>query len=415
MSMDDSGITIRAGEAEDWPAVADLIAYAFHDQPTPETRDVEGSVVETERTLLAEDDGTIVAHAGAYTRELTVPGAILPAAHVTLVSVAPTHKRRGLLTRMMHRQLREIAAAGREPIAVLWASETKIYPRFGYGPAAQRLRMRIETREVRPPAGPAPGSAGRLRLVEPGEAIAELSKVYERLRPERTGWSSRDDRWWRFVLTDLESRRDGATSLRGAVYDTPDGPAGYALWRTKDGWNQHGPDAEVQIREVVADGPAAYAALWHMLLTIDLARKATVSFAAVDEPLQYLVDEPRRLGSALADALWIRITDLPAALSSRAYAAPVDVVLDVTDPLLEQNTGRWRLTADTDGRATCTPTADPADLACTVLELGSAYLGATSLAALAAAGTVRELTPGTLRRASVAFGWHRMPNPIEVF
>jgi len=141
----------------------------------------------------------------------------------------------------------------------------------------------------------------------------------------------------------------------------------------------------------------------------------TVSFAALDEPLQYLVDEPRRLGSALTDGLWIRITDLPKALAARVYAAPADVVLDVADPLLEQNTGRWRLTAGPDGRATCTTTTDPADLACTVLELGSAYLGATSLAALAAAGTVRELTPGALRQASVAFGWHRMPNPTEVF
>ena len=116
----------------------------------------------------------------------------------------------------------------------------------------------------------------------------------------------------------------------------------------------------------------------------------------------------------LSDALWIRIVDLPQALAARRYAAEVDVVLDVTDAQLPQNTGRWRLTGGPGG-ATCTRTEDDADLACTVLELGSAYLGATSLAALGAAGTVRELTPGALRRASTAFGWHRMPNPTEVF
>lgn len=413
--MDESTIRIRVGDADDWEAVSALLSFAFHESPDREAHDVEGSVVEPERTLVVEDDGTIVGHAAAYTRELTVPGAVLPAAHVTLVGVAPTHKRRGLLTRMMHRQLREIAAAGREPIAVLWASETKIYPRFGYGPAALRLRMEIMTREVRLP-DPAPsGSEGRLRLVEPKEAIADLAKVYEQLRAERTGWSSRDDRWWRYVLADLESQREGSTPLHGVVYDTPHGPAGYALWRIAGRWDRHGPNAEVQVREVVAADPAGYAALWRFLLTIDLARTATVTFAAVDEPLQYLVDEPRRLGSNLADALWIRIVDLPKALAAREYAAPVDVVLDVKDPLLPQNAGRWRLTAGPDGTATCTSTADPADLACTVLELGSAYLGATSLAALGAAGTVRELTPGALRRASTAFGWHLMPSPTEVF
>jgi len=403
------------GDADDWAAVSALLSDAFHESPDSAARDVEGSVIEPERTLVVEDGSTIVGHAGAYTRELTVPGAIVPAAHVTLVSVAGTHKRRGLLTRMMHRQLREFAAAGREPIAVLWASETKIYPRFGYGPAAQRLRMEIMSREVRLPATSPPGLPGRLRLVEPKDAVADLAKVYEQLRAERTGWSSRDDRWWQYVLADLESQREGATALHGVVHDTPQGPTGYALWRTKGIWDRHGPNGDVQVREVVAADPAAYAALWQFLLTIDLTRTVSVHFSAVDEPLQYLVDEPRRLGSNLADALWIRIVDLPRALTARAYAAPVDVVLDVTDPLLAQNTGRWRLTVGPDGAATCTATADPADLACTVLELGSAYLGATSLAALGATGTVRELTPGTLRRASTAFGWHRMPNPTEVF
>ncbi|WP_199516571.1 GNAT family N-acetyltransferase [Nucisporomicrobium flavum] len=410
--MDASGITIRIGTAEDWEPISDLLGYVFHHTPTPEERDVEGSVWEPERTLVADDAGTVVGQVAAYTRELTVPGAVVPAAHVTLVGVAPTHRRRGLLTRMMHRQLREIADAGREAVAVLWASETKIYPRYGYGPAAQRLRMDIMTREV---TLPAPADTGRLRLVQPLEAIGEFGKVYEQLRSTQVGWSSRDERWWRFVLSDLESQREGATVQHGVIHETADGPTGYAVWRTKGRWDDHGPNGEVRIREVVAADPATYLTLWRFLLGIDLARRASVDFAAVDEPLQYLVDEPRRLGTSLADALWIRIVDLPRALAARAYAAPVDVVLDVADDLLTENAGRWRLTVDGAGAATCTRTDDPADLVCSVLELGTAYLGAVSLSALADAGRVREVTPGALRAAATAFGWHRKPYPTEVF
>jgi predicted acetyltransferase len=414
--MDDSVVRIRVGNAGDWTAVSALLDHAFHHEaPDEESRDAEAAVVEPERTLVAEDAGTVVGHAGAYTRELTVPGATVPAAHVSLVGVAPTHKRRGLLTAMMHRQLREFAAAGREPLAVLWASETKIYPRFGYGPAARRLRLEISTREVRPPAAPAPGSGARLRMVRPADAMAEFTKIYERLRPARTGWSSRDDRWWRYVLADPESQRDGATALRAVIHDTPDGPTGYALWRAKERWDRYGPDAEVRVRELVAEDPQSYAALWNFLLTTDLARTVEFSFATVDEPLQYLVDEPRRLGPTLADGLWIRIVDLPRALAARTYAAPVDVVLDVTDPILPANTGRWRLTVSADGAARCASTTDPADLSCTVLEIGAAYLGGTTLASLAAAGTVRELRPGALCRASTAFGADRAPNLTEVF
>ncbi|GAB1645567.1 GNAT family N-acetyltransferase [Krasilnikovia sp. MM14-A1259] len=422
--MDGAGIQLRIGSADDWDAITDLMGQVFHETWAPTARDVEGSIFEPERSLVADDGGLVVGHAAAYTRDLTVPGAVVPAAHITLVGVAPAHRRRGLLTRMMHRQLHEIAAAGREAVAVLWASEGKIYPRFGYGLAAQQLRIDVRTREIslrepapgRPPHTPAgdPAQGARLRLVRPAEAIADLAKVYEQLRPDRPGWSSRDDRWWRYVLADLESQRNGATPLSGVVHDTADGPTGYALWRTLSRWDRGGPDGEVRVREVVATDPATYAALWRFLLTIDLTRSATAGLLALDEPLLHLVDEPRRLGSRISDALWVRLIDVPRALAARRYARDVDVVIEVTDVLLPANAGRWRLTAGPGG-ATCTPTDDPADLSCTVLELGAAYLGGPSLAALGSAGRVRELTPGALAVASTAFGWHRLPHATEMF
>ena len=412
--MEPQDLRIRVGAADDWAQISRLLGLVFHSTSEEETREVEQSVFEPERSLVTTDGELIVGHAAAYTRDLTVPGAIVPAAHVTLVGVAPTHRRRGLLSRMMRRQLEEVAAAGREPVAVLWASETGIYPRFGYGMAAQRLHMDIMTREVALTAAPPVDGAGRLRMVEPAEAIGEFSTVYERLRADRPGWSSRDGRWWRFVLSDLPSQRGGGSALRGVVHETPDGPAGYALWRTEDAWDHHGPRGVVQVREVVAADPVAYAALWRFLLSIDLTRSASAGFLALDEPLQHLVNEPRRLGAKVRDALWVRIVDLPAALAARRYAAEVDVVLDVTDVHLTANSGRWRLTGGPSGAA-CVRTTDDADLACTALELGAAYLGGTTLSALAAAGRVRELTPGALHRASAAFGWHRLPNPTEVF
>jgi predicted acetyltransferase len=410
--MDSSDIRIRVGTPDDWDAISDLLGYAFHETINQETRDREASVFEPERSLVADDAGAVVGHAAAYTRELTVPGGPVPAAFVTLVGVAPTHRRQGLLGRMMRRQLAEIAEAGCEPLAVLWASEGAIYPRYGYGLATQRLSLEVALREIRPPQAPMAPDA-RLRLIEPADATADLAKVYEQLRADRPGYASRDDRWWRAILADPASERNGATALHGVVHDTPHGPTGYALWRTKSGWDI-GPQAEVRVREVMAADPATYAALWRLLLSIDLTRKAAFSFATLDEPLTYMVDEPRHLGARLLDGLWVRVVDVPAALASRRYAVDVDVVLDVTDALLPRNTGRWRLTGGPGG-ATCTATGDPADLACTALELGSAYLGGPSLAALAAAGRVGELTPGALGAASAAFGWHRLPAAIEVF
>ena len=192
--MDISDIRIRTGAAEDWTAISDLLGQLFHHTVEPELRDLEGSVFEPERSLVAEEDGALVGCAGAYSRELSVPGAVLPAAYVTMVGVSPTHRRQGLLNRLMRRQLDDIASAGREPVAVLWASEGRIYPRYGYGLAAPRLDLDVATREIRPPQTPASPGA-RLRPVQPADAVKSFAAVYDRLRPERPGWASRDDRW----------------------------------------------------------------------------------------------------------------------------------------------------------------------------------------------------------------------------
>ena len=403
-------IAVRPSTPQDFPAICRLLGTVFHEEIAGELKAREANTFEVDRSIVADDDGLVVGHIDAFTRELTVPGAVLPAAHVSGVGVLPTHRRRGLLNRMMHRQLRELADAGREPVAVLWASETSIYPRYGYGPAASRLFLDVMNREVRLPAPPEKPS-GRLRMAEPESLLADMAKVYEQLRPGRVGWSSRDDRWWQHVIGDPKDHRDGATKRYAVVHEGPGGPTGYALWRVKDEFTVHGPNAEVQVREVAAADPETYLALWRFLLGIDLTRRVTSRLAALDEPLLYLVDEPRRLGPSFVDALWVRLIDVPTALAARRYAAAVDVVVEVTDPILTRNTGRWRLTGGPDG-AMCTATTDPADLACSVTELGAAYLGGTSLAALAAAGRVRQLTAND---PSIAFRWHRLPSPTEVF
>ncbi|MEU7574186.1 GNAT family N-acetyltransferase [Micromonospora sp. NPDC049240] len=398
--------------ADDFDEIAAFLALCFHGDTDPEVQEVERPIFEPERSLLIRDGGTAVAHAGAFSRDLAVPGGSVPAAHVSMVAVAPTHRRRGLLTGLMRRQLREIRDAGREPVAVLWASEGRIYPRFGYGSAAQRLMLTADTTGLRLPA-PTPAE-GTLRLDRPAPHTDELARLYERARADRPGWSRRDERWWAYVLLDAKGRRGGATERRVLLHHGPDGLDGYALYRTKEDWVGDVPRGEVQVGEVVAVTPEASLALWRLLLSVDLTRRLSFPTAAVDEPLLRLVDEPRQLAPQLADALWVRVVDVPAALAARRYATDVDVVIEVTDDLLPENTGRWRLVGGPAG-AECSATTSPAGVACDVRALGELLLSGTTPAALAAAGRVRELLPNTLAAATPAFTWHRAPSPMENF
>jgi predicted acetyltransferase len=401
-------ITIEVPTEADWPDFSRLLATAFHEVMEDEVRDREKLVYQPERCLVARRDGQIVGTAGIVTRQLAVPGAVVPTGHVTFVAVAATARRQGVLTRFMRQQFADMRAAG-EPIAILWASEGRIYQRFGYGQAVRKLALSIDTREVRITAD---ASGGRLRDGSTADFRDAIAKVYDQLYPARPGWSERRPRDWDYRLGDPPSSRHGSTELRVLLHETEAGPDGYALWSGHEDWSTSGPNGTVNIREIAATAPAAYAALWNHLLSMDLTRSTNWYIAGVHDPLPYMVNEPRRLGATAGDAIWLRVLDVPAALAARRYTAPVDIVLDVLDGVISENNGRFRLSGSPD-TASCRPTTEPADLSCTVGALGAAYLGGAPLSTLADAGLVRELHPGALAVASSAFGWHRSPSALE--
>ena len=179
---------------------------------------------------------------------------------------------------------------------------------------------------------------------------------------------------------------------------------GYVLYATKPEWTPAGPAGTVRVRELVATSPASVAALWRFVLDLDLMATVTAWPCASDNPLLHLLAEPRAAQATLRDNLWVRLVDVPAALAGRRYATPVDVVLEVIDEFCPWNAGRWRLSGGPTG-ATCTATADPADLTLHVADLGATYLGGSSLVARAQAGGVLERSTGSLAAASTALGW----------
>lgn len=411
-------LTLRPLDPAEFADGHRLGAEVFLVDPEEDDRERELSVFEFDRSLAAFDGPTLVGTANAYTRQLTVPGGPTPVAAVSWVSVAATHRRRGLLTAMMRRQLTELFEGQREPVAVLWASEPTIYGRFGYGRASDAVTLAVDTRSVRlrPPGGAAGAlGGGALSLATPAAARATLADVYERQRGGTVGWLDRPGAWWDVRLFDPERRREGASTLRAVLHAGAGGsPDGYALYATKSGWEAGGPAGEVHVREVVAGDPAAYAGLWRFLLELDLVRTVRYRLGSADEPLVHLVDNARGLHPQVGDGLWVRLVDVPRALAARRYAVDVDVVLDVTDAFCPWNAGRYRLTGGPTG-ADCRPATAPADLALDVAALAATYLGGPTLTALAAAGCVGELRPGALAATALAFVGPRQPHCPEIF
>jgi predicted acetyltransferase len=414
-----AGYPIRPITEAEFPAFYAVIEHAFNaTYPTEDELRHDALVTEFDRTLAAFDGADMVGTAAALTLPMTVPGGTATVAGVTAVAVLPSHRRRGILTSLMHRQLADVRDRG-EAVAALFASEAGIYSRYGYGAATGELDLTIRRGEGSMPAlaaapggRAAPGGAPRLRIAEPGDATAELAKVYESVLPNRPGMPARDARWWQHILWDPEHRRNGSTPLRCVIAEDDEGPRGYALFSAKPGWANGIPDGVLQVGELMATDPVAYAAVWNDLLSRDLVGEVRAGTRPVDEPLLYLLADPRRARPRVSDGLWVRLVSVPEALAGRRYSCPVDTVIEVADGLLSQNTGRWRLRApglESAERAACERTSKAADVTVPVQSLGAAYLGGTRLGALAGAGLAEQARPGAIAALSTAMSWEPAP------
>ena len=407
-------LPIRPIDGAEFGALVRTVETAFGEAAHPDDIERERLVFEPDRSLAAFDGDRMVGGTWVFSFGLSVPGGELPAAGVTGVGVLPTHRRQGLLTRLMRRQVDDVRDRG-EPLAALWASEAQIYGRFGYAPAtfgaAHRIRKRGATALTR-----APAAGGLVRLVDPDFALAAFPPVYERARSARTGLPSRRGRWWEYqLLADPERHRSGHSDKQLITYTEADEVDGYAVYRVKPSSDDRGaPTGTVDVVELMAATPAAGAALWRHCLGIDLTTNIRAPRRPLDDPLPLWLDDPRQAQVVVADALWLRLVDVPAALSGRSYASTGRLTLDVRDAFCPWNDGRWTL--ETDGsEASCTRTRGSADLVLDQTDLAMLYLGGTTATGLALAARIEERTPGAVARLDALFRVPLAPWAPEVF
>ncbi|MEO6714382.1 MAG: GNAT family N-acetyltransferase [Mycobacteriales bacterium] len=411
MSKDPAaGIDLRSPTADEMFSVLAVIERAFGEDVQPAYAERELALMPPGRALAAFDGTDAVAGGGMYEFEMTVPGGPTPVAGVTWVGVLPTHRRRGILSAMMRRQLSDLHEQQREPVAALWASEPEIYRRFGYGNASKRLNLKVQSGLPFVPGAPA-GSPGRMIGVE--QARETLAQIYDRARLARPGFVSRSTARWDSILDDSEQSRRGAGSLTCVVLESGDG---YVLYRTKPEQHDGIAAGKVTVRELIAVDGAAHAALWRYLLDMDLISTVEAWNVAMDDPLPHLVANVRRLHPSYSDALWVRIVDVVPALAARTYASADSVVIEVIDVECPWNAGRFALdVAGLDSPGVVARTDRSADITLSAVELGAAYLGGTRLRSLAAAGFVDEHTPGAVTRADRLFTGALEPWIPEVF
>ncbi|MGD0874131.1 MAG: GNAT family N-acetyltransferase [Acidimicrobiales bacterium] len=407
---------LRAIESHEINAFASCQAAAFGGRYTPDQLESLAVELQLDRSLAVFDGGDLVATTSSYAVPMTLPGLLrCQVAAVTDVSVAPTHRRRGMLNAMMRRQLDDLRSAG-EPVAVLFASEGGIYGRYGYGPATFGARYVLDKRAARVPAPVAAPSdssldcSGSVHLVELAQAAEAFPAVFSAYVPTRVGELDRPQGEWAEMLGNPNGSREDERHRFYVCYEQAGHIDGYAVYRVAGTDPANHWRRAVFLEEMCSLSDESYISLWRYLLGLDLTEELRTRNRPVDEPLRYLLEDQRHLRTtSWGDRTWVRLVDVGQALALRRYEEHGSLVIEVLDRFCPWNEGRFRLSVDLDGVGTVEQVEVAPDIALPVEALGAVYLGGVPFAGMATAGRIAECKQGATRRADKMFGLRRPP------
>lgn len=384
---------VTAAEFEEWVRV-EARAYGNRLNADPESLRPH---FDLDRSIAVLDGAQIVGGAHSHRQVVTIPGGESAIAGVANIAVQPTHRRQGIMTRMMHHQLKDVYERG-EPLAGLFASESVIYGRFGYGVGSLREEWGIE----RAHSGYARryDCPGHFAFIDPADIGKVLPDVFLRSTLGRPGVFQKAPHLWDREAAAPEHRQGGRGGIFYVGYYEDDRMEGYAHYRTGEG--------TVTVQELMAVKREAVAALWRFCFDTDLVNRAEAERRPVDDPLPWMLSDPRRLHRTTRDGLWLRLVDVAVALEQRRYADEGCLVIEVKDDVCPWNAAKFKLDASTEESACSTTDAAP-DISITVAALASTYLGTVTFTTLADAGLVDEKKAGALERANSMFAVQQRP------
>lgn len=383
-------IELRAPTDDEWTAVCEADGRGFGASYTAEEIERKRPMHDMARFRIAIDRKHIVGVAGSYAMGATLPGGgSVPMGGVTWVSVAVTHRRQGLMRRLIGAIHDDIDARD-EPLASLYASEGGIYHHVGYGPATQVRVTTIDPRLTRMRAECVP-SPGTVRCLEGDEIVPAIDEIWRRFCKVRAGETAKSRSVHEYLVESGKTASDGYTALNYLAHRD-----GYAVYRMKMQWNDGHPAHTVFVAELAAVTGEAHAALWHALLSLDLVGSITSRIVPIDDPLPSLLENPRALRTTdLNDGAWLNVRDVQRCFGARTYRSVDRIVVEV-DGI------RWAVDGGPDG-ASCKAVRSKPDLVASHGAFSSLLYGGVLPSALVATGRMRARDNGVVARADIFF------------
>ena len=359
--------------------------------------------VEIDRLLACLDGDRIVGCGGVDSFDMTLPGGTqVPIAGVGYVGTSPSHRRRGIYRNIMER-IHDDARDRGDVAATLWASQSNLYGRYGYGNSMPAHDWHIDMRHTG--YAHSPSWSGNFLEPQRDEAIPLMTEAYERARADRPGMITRTPKRWQYEIHPVHTKDEFFV-----VYVEGEASLAYARYTI-----EKNPEDEfrgtLHVVEAVAATDEAHAAIWRYLLDLELVDDLKAHVRPVDDPLVWMLAEPRRLRRRLTDAIWLKFLDVPTMLERRTYPVEDSLVIQVTDS--ETNEVRTlSLDCGPEG-GRCVDTGQPPDMVMNESDLAAIYMGAVECSMLANLGfvDVSSQTPDAALRADAIFrtspaGWN---------
>lgn len=393
--------TIAREEGEAWLAA---LRRGFLDPPRPGDAEAWGDDLDISRARAALDGGRIVGTLRSFPTELTLPGGgLLPVSALTSATVTATHRRRGLLTRMVAEDLRDSAERG-EAASILIASEYPIYGRFGYGHATDLTDWEVSAGLARFRHR----GEGEVHLAEPARAREVAPAIWERVRRGRPGAIAREPLFWDVMTGVREWPGRSQPERAWAVCESGGEPIGVLAYKIEKKWAAHRPEGVLQVELLAGISPAAEARLWRYACEVDWIATVKADTRPADEMLPWFLENARAARQTMrSDMTWVRPLDVARLLGGRALAAEGRACFEVSDEAGFAG-GRYELEGGPEG-AICRRTEAAAEVALSAAALGTLSLGGVRAETLAAAGLVDEFAPGAVARLGALLGWPVAP------
>ena len=389
-------IKLRTSTWNDFPSVKVINARGENGYRSQVDFDAHRLVFTPDRSIMAFDGKNMVGNALSYEMDMYIPGGISKIAAVASVSVQATHRRKGINKSIMKYQLEDIHSR-QEPLAVLQASESIIYGRYGYGMASFESNLEIE--KTRSAYAIDHASEGQPYFIEESEAREIFPQIYAKAIENRVGMVRRRENWWEFRFR--EPGLKGGDPKSWFVKYQKNGEAdGYLRYTIND--------AELNIIELIASSHEAYSSLWRLCLDMDLVDIIKAEHRPADEELKWMLADPRRLVEHSSDRYWVRLVDVKKALSQRSYSVDGSLTLEVKDSFLPWNQEVVELRSES-GESSCATSNKNPDIVLSAGDLGAVYLGGINFSTLLASGRIEEMTKGSVSKANLMFSTKRKP------